>query len=276
MHLSAQELTAAIEANIIHRARDIASRSPHMELHDKPDTLWISSHIAHPYLNRVFRARFHAGAVHQGIEEILDEFGARELPVSWLVGPCSTPPDLGNHLQDAGLVRLEDETGMALDLDLLPESITALQGLAVERVSGGEKLGTWVDIVARSFDLPDEVGSVLFDVYGRAGFGHEVPWRLFLGFLQGEPVGASQLHLEPGVAGIYHLATVPHARGRGVGTAMTLAALSEARALGLRTAVLRAARVAVGLYRELGFEEYCRFGRYLRRQGGNQAERGRR
>jgi len=276
MHLSAQSLTAAIEANIIHRARDIASRSPHLELHDKPDTLWISSHIAHPYLNRVFRARFHTGAVHQGIEAIFDGFGARELPVSWLVGPCSTPPDLGNHLQDAGFVRLEEETGMALDLDHLPEGITALQGLAVERVSDGEKLRTWVDIVARSFDLPDEMGSVLFDVYGRAGFGHEVPWRLFLGFLQGEPVGASQLYLEPEVAGIYHLATVPQARRRGVGTAMTLAALREAQTLELHTAVLRAAETAVGLYRELGFEEYCRFGRYLRRWGRNQAERGRR
>ena len=61
MHLSAQALTAAIEANIIHRACDIASRSPHVELHDKPDTLWISSRIAHPYLNRVFWAQFRAG-----------------------------------------------------------------------------------------------------------------------------------------------------------------------------------------------------------------------
>ena len=63
MHLSAQALTAAIEANIIHRACDIASRSPHMKLHDRPDTFWISSHIAHPYLNHVFRARFDAAGV---------------------------------------------------------------------------------------------------------------------------------------------------------------------------------------------------------------------
>ena len=276
MDLSAEALTAAIEANIIQRARDIASCSPHMELHDRPDTLWISSHIAQPYLNRVFRARFAAGAVHQGIEAILDEFGTPEMPVSWLVGPSSTPPDLGNHLQDAGLVRLEEETGMALDLHLLRQDLDAAEGLAIDRVSDGEKLRTWVDIVAHSFDLPNEVGSVLFDVYGRAGFGREVPWRLFLGSLHAEPVGASQLHMEPEVAGIYHLATIPEARGRGVGTAMTLAALCEAHALGLRTAVLRAARVAVGLYRGLGFEEYCRFGRYLQRQGGNQAKRGRR
>ena len=73
MHLSAQALTAAIEANIINRARDIASRSPHMELHDKPDTLWISSRIAHPYLNRAFRARFHAGGVQEGTTHVLDK-----------------------------------------------------------------------------------------------------------------------------------------------------------------------------------------------------------
>ena len=60
MDPAAEALTAAIEANIIQRVCDIASRSRHMELHDRPDTLWISSDIAHPYLNRVFRARFHA------------------------------------------------------------------------------------------------------------------------------------------------------------------------------------------------------------------------
>ena len=88
MHLSAQALTAAIEANIIHRACDIASRSPHMKLHDRPDTFWISSHIAHPYLNRVFRARFRAGGVK------------REQHLCWISGVGSDGRD--QHYQHYG------------------------------------------------------------------------------------------------------------------------------------------------------------------------------
>lgn len=73
MDPAAEALTAAIEANIIQRVCDIASRSRHMELHDRPDTLWISSDIAHPYLNRVFRARFHARGVQEGTRHVLDK-----------------------------------------------------------------------------------------------------------------------------------------------------------------------------------------------------------
>lgn len=39
MHSSAQALTAAREANITHRARDVVSLSPQIELHDEPDLL---------------------------------------------------------------------------------------------------------------------------------------------------------------------------------------------------------------------------------------------
>jgi predicted acetyltransferase len=66
-----------------------------------------------------------------------------------------------------------------------------------------------------------------------------------------------------GVAGISSVATVPEARRKGVGSAVTLEPLKEARRLGYRIATLFSSEMAVSMYQKLGFKEYCRCSLYL-------------
>ena len=54
---------------------------------------------------------------------------------------------------------------------------------------------------------------------------------------------------------------------RGIGAAITLAALHEVRDLGYSVGVLGSSEVGYPVYRELGFEEYCRIGLYEWRPG---------
>jgi len=56
--------------------------------------------------------------------------------------------------------------------------------------------------------------------------------------------------------------TLPEVRRRGIGAAMTLRVLHEARAIGYRVAVLTASPDGIGVYRRIGFREYCLFRRY--------------
>ena len=99
-------------------------------------------------------------------------------------------------------------------------------------------------------------------MFGGQGFGPETPWLLFMGTVNGQPVATSRLFCAGGVAGIYHVATVPQARGQGFGTAMTLAAAHAGRGLGYRVGVLYASPVGYGVYRRLGFQEYCHIDLY--------------
>jgi ribosomal protein S18 acetylase RimI-like enzyme len=55
--------------------------------------------------------------------------------------------------------------------------------------------------------------------------------------------------------GLWNLATLPDARRRGAATAVTIAALEDARADGCRLAVLASTPAALSLYRRLGFED---------------------
>ena len=61
-----------------------------------------------------------------------------------------------------------------------------------------------------------------------------------------------------------YVATVPDARGRGIGTAITLHPLGEARALGYRAGILQSTPAATHLYRRLGFRELCSVALYVR------------
>jgi len=150
---------------------------------------------------------------------------------------------------------------MAADLHALNEDLPQ-PDLKIELVDDAESLKTWSQIVTTGFAMPSFVADALFDFWRSVGFGAS-PVRNYYGLLKGETVTASTLFLGAGVAGLYNVATLPAARRQGVGTAITLETLREARALGYRNGVLFSSELGVGVYRELGFQEYCKIGHYV-------------
>jgi GNAT superfamily N-acetyltransferase len=79
----------------------------------------------------------------------------------------------------------------------------------------------------------------------------------YLGFLADRPVATAALVPAAGLAGVYAVSTLPEARGRGIGAAMTAFPLLEARARGYRVGVLQATAMGLPVYRRLGFRALC-------------------
>jgi ribosomal protein S18 acetylase RimI-like enzyme len=75
----------------------------------------------------------------------------------------------------------------------------------------------------------------------------------FVGLLDGCPVGFSLAIASTRAAGVYNVATLQAARRRGVGTALTWAAVAAGRRLGLDCAVLQSSEMAVSMYETMGF-----------------------
>jgi GNAT superfamily N-acetyltransferase len=175
--------------------------------------------------------------------------------VSWWLEPHVERTEWEPHLLRIGF-RADDSTpGMAIDLSKLRAPTRQPAGLEILPVEDDAALRAWITLVLPGFGLPATLFESAVELFTGLGLG--LPMRHYLGYLDGEPVGTSTLFLGAGVAGIYNVTTRDEARGRGIGTALTLAPLQEALRLGYEVGILQSSSKGFSVYRRLGFEQVC-------------------
>jgi GNAT superfamily N-acetyltransferase len=228
----------------------------------REDLLLAWSGVPFRAINAAALANLSAGTASRQIAEAIDWLAERTNRWRWLVGPSSRPLDLEDRLSAAGLRRIGDSPGMALDLGSWGSGTRPPVGVEIEPVVDEARLVRWLDVQQRSLGLDAEAATAWWTAHRRPGFDPALPLRNWVANLDGAPVGAAALFEGAGVAGIYNVCTVPEARGRGIGGAVTAAAIDAAVAHGLRTAVLGASEMGYPVYRRLGFRDVSRLRSY--------------
>ena len=251
---SPSSLTTAIEANLFELYRYWGS-STTVEFYDSPKVTWVLTGVLHPFMNGIFHTRLTPDVVDETIEKTLSRFRARQGPFLWWTGSTPRPPDLAEHLEAYGLIDTGGTPGMAVDLWALNEQVAAPAGLRTIPVHNTATLIQWVQALVVGFTLSTTSETICFDLFASLGF--EFPSLNYVGVLHGKPVATSTLFLGAGVAGIYCVATVPEARRQGIGRALTLAPLQDARAMGYRIGILHSSTMGLNVYRRIGFRKYC-------------------
>lgn len=265
--LSASALALAVEANLYALFESFTPMWG-VEMRQTSDSMsYRAQGILSPMFNGVARCHFSPTRPETNIDELIAYFKNQQIPYwFWWLGPTTQPRDLGKYLEQRGFIPYEiDAPGMAVDLQTLPEQLSTPPDFRVTRVRDEAALNTWAQTFITAFEVPEFAGQSWVDASLRFGID-QTPWQLYIGWLGDEPVAVSMLFLGAGVAGILALATIPSARGQGIGAAMTLMPLYEARSLGYRAGVLFSTDMGLNLYRKLGFQQYCTITRYLWRE----------
>ncbi len=250
--LTRPALAAAVKINLYEFFRSIRCSALSEYVESAGLERWFTP-VPHPWFNAVLATRPPGAHDASAIVEILADFRARRVPVfTWWLWPGLAMDEWSRVLSAQGFLYDDQTPGMAVNLDAPTLNAPGPDRFTIQIVDSTQLLQTWTRIFLRGYGVPENVFPQFHDFIGSLGL--ELPYRHYLGSLEGQPVAASSLFLGAGVAGIYNVATLPEARGRGFGAAMTAYPLHQARDLGYRAGILQSSTMGFPVYRRLGFE----------------------
>lgn len=278
---SDDRLVLATEDNLAALFMAMTTYLPAGELYRTPSLCRHHCQPTNPMFKGAWATRLAEADVDDAIEDTIGWFRARRAPYFfWWTGPSAKPEGLGARLQAHGLLDMAEQqktlaTGVKQTGAGAPVMVGRLAGMdagLLERVPPGYELVEIEDekglsdfkkVFVATYGIPEWAGQAWVDATRAIGVGR-TPWRMFVGYLEGEPVATNMLFVGGGVASVYGVATLPSAQGKGIGAAVTLAPLLMAQEAGYHNAVLFSTEMGVRVYERIGFHDTgARINRYL-------------
>jgi ribosomal protein S18 acetylase RimI-like enzyme len=206
--------------------------------------------VASTSLNVAIDTRINHSDSEALIEPIADFFHQHQVPWGWFVTPASKDNDLINH----GFTLQEEAPAMYFDLQTaLPKSES--KHITIKELLPVNDLSTWIDPINDGFAAAE--GDDSYRNLNAGIFNSESgKLRQFVAYYDDDVVGAGTLFVTNDAVMIHNLATKKAFTRRGVGTALTLFMMEQARQLGIRHCFLDSSADGFDLYRKIGFRIY--------------------
>lgn len=234
-----------------------------VDVRDEPEGLWWTSDIGFPVFNGAIATRCSADPAGslRWARETLDRLSERGLPFMWWLTPRTRNAELDALLVDRGMVATPGTIGMHSPLAQLHYGERLPEGVTLEPVVEDD-VDDALEVMVEGFAMPLEIGAPFADVT----FCPTKPGatRLHvLARLDGQPAGVGSVLIAHGVAGVYNVATLEVARGRGIGRAVTLELMRLGREHGCSDTILHATPMGLPVYERLGYRRVCEVDRVM-------------
>jgi len=226
---------------------------PGARLLDVPGLLGVVTDVPLSFFNFVPRTALRDRDDLDGIVAgVLAESARRRVPCRWWFTPGTRPAAVRLVLERRMRLHYRAPAMVAeLDGGVLEQPLP--DGVEVERVRDLDALGRFAEVLLTAFERPRSDHAGWIAAFGAIGLGEQSPWQHFVATIEGRTVATASVFLGGGTAGVYHVGTLPAARGRGAGGAVTRVALADALERGVRTSVLQSSDEAYRIYQRLGF-----------------------
>jgi len=205
--------------------------------------------------NGVFKTNQKTENVDKKIEEVIDYYNSQNKSFWWWVYPSCKPSNLGEYLKKHNFDENDGTPLMAIELKDLIDDRPRPKGLTIKEVTDEDDMRVFGDLWCRGYPMPRPLADYFVDCVIDTGVESDVT-KLYIGYLNGKPLSTSHLLLGAGVAGLYAVTVMPEARGRGLGTEMSLYPMRIAREMGYHIGVLEATQQGYGIYKRIGFKDY--------------------
>jgi ribosomal protein S18 acetylase RimI-like enzyme len=232
------------------------------EEHNHDGVQWIVGGSPLDYHNAVVRASLTDDSCDQEIMAFQAALAGKSVAGSWHLGPSMQPATLAERLLAQGFFHDGDEVGMGLDLRLPPLEIAIPRHFHIVPVRAEHQLEDYASVLAQDFGEGEREARWVQEIFGLIGLHEESAWQHLVGYVEKVAVATATLLITGQTVGLYFIATAPAWRRRGLGGAITAAALEVAREREAEYAVLSASTMGYPVYRRVGFFDLANIGIY--------------
>jgi GNAT superfamily N-acetyltransferase len=222
------------------------------------DMRWVLTGAPYEGLNAVL---FSSAASPADVVRALEPFRNRGVRMLWHLVPTNPRDTTEEQLIASGLRFYEEEPGMVAELSGTTHSEGVPAGLQIDVVRDERELRRCVEIWTGSTNASFLAQVTRLRAAG--GLAGDAAFQHLIGRLNGRPVATAAVAHGSGASEIQNVVTLQDVRRRGIGAAMTAAAMDLARRRGDKRAVLTSSPEGEGVYRNLGFEPVCTVRRFL-------------
>ncbi len=204
--------------------------------------------------NYVLKTNLPTEQLEKKVEEVIKYFEEKKLPFIWHTGSQTKPASLTDLLISKYNFSQLIIPGMYLNITQLKKG-KEIKDLEIVKVEEKNQYEIWDDLAITTFNFPKEIAKGFYRHF--LEHKNEGDQTAFIGYYKGKPVAVSLVCFKQGVAGIYCVGTIKEARGKGIGTAITYAAVKEAQERGYEIVILHASEMGLNVYKKMGFIEVC-------------------
>lgn len=176
----------------------------------------------------------------------------KDIPFSWVMD--SKDIESIKIIERNGVQYKDTFPAMLLDLDrICPVNYNEIR---VENICLDSKaIECWLTIVSQAFKLPMNELLNFINLF-KTKVTPNVLW-LYLGYYKEKAVAASMMIRHQDIVSIHWVGTMPEFRKKGLGFAITHKGLLDAKARGIKQAILLSSNLGKPVYERLGFKEYA-------------------
>jgi GNAT superfamily N-acetyltransferase len=211
------------------------------------------SHVPFPFMNIAVPLRPIVDAADPLIDEIATFFAPDDDSTPFLIYSALPVPSL----TDRGWVLMGHPPFMLRPP--APADVPRPDGLEIVEVHDDAALEAFDRAMVDAYPIPELVGRRTF----HAGLLELPGWHMWLGLLDGEPVGTAAAHVTESLVDVEWISNHPRARGRRIGEALTWAATLIAPDL---PAMLIASDPGQPVYERMGYLRLSRFTLWIGRR----------
>jgi GNAT superfamily N-acetyltransferase len=223
-------------------------KEPRTVAEDTPEYVRVyTPEVREMLLNIVLRYQSAAPVTMTDMERVVAPFRYHRLPFQWWLTLGTEPEGLRNCLRRMGMQTWGGATSMTLQLLGWQPLYTAIESdrCLLQPSRTWEDANAALQIICSVFFVPHEP---------MARWTTENPaTHLYVAYIDGRPAAALATVQHKGTVGVYHVATLPFARRRGIAGNLLILALRDAAQAGCTLATLTATPEARHLYEQLGF-----------------------